>query len=260
MAIPSELSPDLIDPSGFDQIITSPYDLAQAKQLLEYGLPVRPTLSHDRRKRQMLADSVMAQNADANAMRYDLANGQLDNDARKMDYDLAAAALPAFAETNEQAMAELAPLQAITNDGGAGLNAILRSGDMVNRSKTLADAAKAQAEAENEGKRADAAMIAAQNSGGEGNGAFELEYNANGDLIGMKQKGKGPLPVGNSGKATPTESVFDEGNNQNAEPMTIPSTKSNKQLIRNSDGSGTLITEDGRRIPVTRDNMAKYGF
>jgi hypothetical protein len=258
MAIPSELAPDLIDTAAIDQLETS-FDPAYAAQLAGWGLPIRPAMNRQRRQRQDALDQIIAQGYSANDQRYDLAIGQLMQDASHDRSTLAGNVASALAETNEQGIAQLGPIQELAADGGAGLDQILGSGDMINRSKVLAEGAKAAAEAESEPKRAEAAMIAAQNSGGDSGGNFELEYNANGDLIGMKQKGKGGLPMPTSGRNTPTEQIFTDSQQQPA--AELPSTKtSGRRLIKNSDGSGTIVTEDGQRVKVTRENMGKYGL
>jgi hypothetical protein len=257
MAITSEMMPELVDPSGFDKILQTGYEPYHAQQLAQWGLPIRPAMGVDRRRRQQYADDILAQNELANNLRAILSQGQLDNDRRQQDFDLAENINSSLDTGNDSAMSAVGPNQEILSDPDA-FDAIVSGGDITNRSKTQAEANKAQAEADTEQQRADAATIAAQNSGSSNGPQFELEYNSNGDLIGFKQKGKGIVPT-QKGNPTPTTSIYDEGNNGGQ--VELPSSSvTGRRLIRNSDGSGVIVEPDGTKVPVSKENMAKYGL
>lgn len=256
MAISSEMMPDLVDPSGFDQILQTGYEPYHAQQLAQWGLPIRPAMGADRRRRARYADDIMAENQIVNQMRNELSNRQLDVDLRGQDVDLTKNINTSLDTGNDSAMGALLLNQEMLADPTA-FDAIVGTGDQITRGKTVAEANKAQAEAESEPIRAAAAMKAAENEGASGGNNFELEYNANGDLIGFKQKGKGIVPT-NKGSPTPTTKIYEEGNNPPAE---LPSTTTaGRRLIRNSDGSGTIITEDGQKIYVSPGNMKAQGY
>lgn len=252
MAIPGELAPDVINPTQLDSIISSSYDVPYAQQLAHYGLPIRPALGADRSRRKDLLDYILSQQNDVNAQKYDLSRRQLESDMYSDQATLAGNVAGALDPANEAAIGRLGPVQDIT-DSPEELDRILYGGSQVIRDKTLAEGNKAQAEAEGEPIRAKAALIAAQNEGSSSSPNFELEYNAQGDLIGFKQKGKGTVDPSNiSGEPTPTTDIYDQGNNAE-----IPSaTGSGDRLIMNSDGSGTMITSDGRRVTVSKEDIA----
>lgn len=253
MAIPGELAPDLLDPSDLNTIISSPYDTAYAQQLINMRLPVRPALGVDRRQRADALQGLLSQNELANAMRYELGLSQAENDANKIDADLAGTVASALAETNESGMAQLRPIQGLTSDGGAGLNEILGSGDLVNRSKVLADAAKAQAEAESEPIKAQAALESAQNQGGDD---WETEFAPDGSIIGFKNKNASGPAIGPVNRSQGAFSPQTSGGGE----MTGPT---GDRLIMNSDGSGTLIRKDGSKQTFSKEQInavrSKYG-
>jgi hypothetical protein len=256
MAFTADMMPELVDPSGFDKILGSNYEPYHGAQLAEWGLPVRPAMNHDKRKRQAMADQILRQNELASNLQNVLANQQQQIDIRGQDVDLAKNMNSSFDTGNDQGMMMIGPNREIMADPD-GLDAILGSGDDVNRWDIMTKGNKQQAEADTEQQRADAATLAAQNAGSDGSDKVEAEYNSNGDLIGFKIKGA-PPGINVSGNQSPTVQTFTDGNNP---PMEIPSAAgTGKRLIKNSDGSGTVIMPDGTKQQVSKENMAKYGF
>lgn len=258
MTIPSELIPDLLDANGFDAILGTNMDQQYAAQLANWGLPIRPAMGAQTRRRQDAFDRILAQNADVNAQRGMLANRQLDVDTRGQDIDLAKNINSSLDPGNDEGMMALMPNQSIIDpDLAGGLDQILGSGDQITRGKTTAETGKLEAETASEPIKAAAAMEAAKNGGASGAGTWEKEFNSAGQLIGFKLKGKGSVGVG-AETPTPSEDIFQQGNAPQAE---IPSAKvSGRKLIRNSDGSGVIITEDGVKHQVSKENMSKYGL
>lgn len=258
MAISSEMMPELIDPSGFDSILASPYQDYHAQQLGAWGLPIRPAMGADRRRRQQYADDILAQNELANNLRNILSNRQLDVDMRGQDVDLSKSVVSSLDTGNDAAMGALGPVQEILANPEA-FDAILGSGDEVNRYDIATKGNKQQAEAESEPIKAKAAMISAQNAGADKGPKIKRNFNPMGDEIGYSIEGPyAGDPNESPGKPSPSMSIYDEGNNQ---PMELPSSAvTGRRLIRNSDGSGTIITEDGQRLYVSPGNMKKEGY
>lgn len=258
MAINSNMMPELVDPSGFDAILQTGYEPYHAQQLAQWGLPIRPAMGADRRRRDQYANQIMADNQEINAMRNALSNRQLDVDVRGQDVDLTKNINSSLDTGSDSAMAALGLNQEMLADPQF-FDEVLNSGDAITRAETLAKGNKAQAEAESEPIKAKAAMIAAENAGSSNGPNFELEYNANGDLIGFKQKGKGMLPT-NKGNPTPTTSIYDEGVNQ--APQELQSkTGTGQRLIRNSDGSATIVNSDGTmHRNVSKEELAARGL
>lgn len=260
MAIPGELAPDPITAAGIDQIIQSPYDQAYAQQLIHYGLPVRPALGKDRRARMAALDQIINSNESTNALRYDLAQGQLATDQQKNAYDLAGKVAGAFDPANEEGIAALLPVQEISDTDA--LDAILHQGSGTVQNKNLTQAELNHQKALSEPVKAKAALIKAKKGGAGGGGKWKKTYAPDGTLIGIELTGNGQVDLSNdqtNQSQTQTQADVYGQDQTDQQPIESQSGSGNR-LIRNSDGSGTLVTKDGRRLSVTKENMAKYGF